>query len=771
MSKQKIVKKEMDLAGRKLSLETGLYAPQTNRAVFARYGDTVVLATVVANEPSMEPDFFPLRVDYEERLYAGGFIKTSRFVKREGQPSEQATIAGRLIDHAIRPLFPKDFMDEVQVVVTILSVDKESDPEILGLIAASAALTSSDVPFAGPCATVRVGLKEGNFILNPGNGDLEGSDLDIVVSVLKDRVLAMEAKVNNLPEEKIVGAVDFAIKEAQPVLKFINEFAKEVGAEKYAYAPHGLDNELIEDIRKESEETLKKMVATPLDKVDWVDAYQDLKQKVYEAFEGKYARAKMDQALNYVEKKVLRKLVLEEKKRPDGRKLAELRPIEIQLSVLPRTHGSAFFARGITQTLTTATLGATSLGQLIQNMYGEETKRYIHHYNGAPFSLGEIGPIRAPGRREIGHGVLAERALLPVIPSKEEFPYTIRVVSEILSQNGSSSMAATCGSTLALMDAGVPIKAAVGGVAIGLMTDEEEKEYVVLTDIAGIEDWNGFMDFKMTGTKEGVTAIQMDIKLAKGLPFEVFEKVVKQSHESRLEVLAKMQDAMAKPREKLSEYAPKISVIKIDPKKIGDVIGPGGKIIKKIIEESGAEIDIDDDGTVFICCKSPEGMDMARKRVDELTKEVVAGETYEGKVTRIMDFGAFVELWPGKEGLVHVSEMAFGFVNDPRDVVSEGKVVKVKVTEIDAMGRVNLSMKALLTRPEGAHFDERPPRSPRFSPRGGAGGEAGPPRSPRPWGERRSHDRDHGPRRPMGGFGDYRTPNYRKPDYPRRSYS
>jgi len=752
MSKQKIVKKELDFGGRKLTLETGYFAMQANRAVIARYGDTMVLATVVANEPKVESDFFPLRVDFEERLYAGGFIKSSRFVKREGMPSEMSTISGRLIDHAARPLFPKDFMDEVQVIVTVLSVDKENDAEMLGLIAASAALTSSDVPFNGPFGSVRVGYKDGKYLLNPTNSDLEGADLNIIISGIRDRVLAMEAHANDVPESVIYSAVEFAVNEMKPILDMIEEFSKEVGAKKYEYVSHALDKEMLAEITKESEDTLKKMMATPLEKVDWVDAYRDLEAGVFSTFEGKYTKAKMAMALNQVEKKVLRKFVLEEGKRPDGRKLDEVRPIDIKIGVLPRTHGSALFTRGITQSLTVVTLGSTSLELLIENMYGEETKRYIHHYNGAPYSLGETAPLRSPGRREIGHGMLGENALKPMIPSKEEFPYTIRVVSEILSQNGSSSMAATCGSTLALMDAGVPIKKPVGGVAVGLITDESEEKYVILTDIAGVEDWNGFMDYKMTGTRDGVTAIQMDIKLTKGLPLAVFKDVLKQSKEGRLFILGKIEEALAGPRKSLSEYAPKIIVLKIDPKKIGEVIGAGGKIIKKIIEESGSEIDIDDDGVVCICGQDPKGLEIAKKRIETLTKEAVPGEEYEGAVTRLMDFGAFVELWPGKEGLVHVSEMAHGFVRSPRDVVKEGDTVKVKVIEIDSMGRVNLSMKAL-TKPTEADYKNTPSltnHSPYNRPR-------------RPYSNSRSGDR--GGR--GGGFGGS---SYKRPDYQGRSY-
>jgi len=730
-----IIKKELDLGGRTLSLETGKLAPQANAAVLARYGETVVLATVVSSEPREDQSFFPLRVDYEERLYAGGFIKSSRFVKREGRPLDEATVTARLIDHAIRPLFPKDFMDEVQVIVTVLSMDQESDPKVLGMVAASAALHASDVPWNGPLGTVRVGLKDGQLVINPKIEKQEECKLDLVVSAVGDRVIGIEGEMQLVDDAKVFESVKFGVESAQPILKLIEDFAKEVGKKKYTYEPKILSKEIVADVEKTAGAELLRMVSTSLEKVDWQDAYDDLEELVYSTYEGKYSRSDMKRALTAIEKRMVRRLILNENKRPDGRKIDEVRPISIELGILPRTHGSALFQRGLTQALTVATLGSSSLEQLIHSIYGEETKRFIHHYNSPPFSFGEVRPIRSPGRREIGHGMLAEKALRPVIPAKDDFPYTIRLVSEVLSQNGSSSMAATCGSTLALMDAGVRIAAPVAGVAIGLMVDETETRQVVLTDIAGVEDFNGYLDFKMTGTSDGVTAIQMDTKLAKGLKLETLEEVVARSKKARLEILATMKKAIDQPRETLSTHAPKIEVVKINPKKIGDLIGSQGKVIKGICEATGAEIDIDEDGTVYVCAPDSESVAAARARVEEVTREAKVGEVYDGKVTRVVDFGAFVEIWPGREGLVHVSALSHQYVEDPHQVVQEGQEVKVKVVEIDRMGRVNLSIKALQERP--ADTDRRRPSS-------------GQPDSAR-------RERKPGP--------GYRTPYYRKPGY------
>ena len=692
-----IIKKEIDFAGRKLSLETGKLAPQANMAVLARMGETVVLATAVANEPRENIDYFPLRVDYEEKLYAGGHIKGSRWDKREGRPTDEATVTARLIDHSVRPLFPKDYQEDVQVIVTVLSIDDKNDPQILAFVAASAALHASDIPWTGPVACLRLGLKDGSFIINPpvnSNGE-EDAELDLVVSSIGGKVLVIEAEGNEIPEEKLIEGLKFCQEPLKQLDKFIKEFAEEVGNKKFEYESTALSEEMLQDITNFAGEKIKKIVSTPMDKVDFVDAYADLLEEVYAKFEGKYAKTDMKRAVDEVEKKEIQKLIMEEGKRVDGRGLDEVRSIEIEVGILPRPHGSVFFARGITQALSVVTLGSSSLEQLIQSMTGDEAKRYMHHYFGRPFSFGETGPLRSPGRREIGHGTLAENALKPMMPDKESFPYAIRVVTEILSQNGSTSMAATCGSSLALMDAGVPIKAAVAGLSIGLMTDEQESKHVLLTDIVGVEDHNGYMDFKMAGTRKGMTAIQMELKMH-GVPFEVLEQAFKKSREKRMEILDKMDEVLAKPRGQLSKYAPVITIVKIDPKRIGEIIGPGGKIIKSIIETTKCEIDVEDDGTVLISSLD-ENSDAARAKewVESIVKEVKPGEIYEGKVVRIMDFGAFVEILPGKDGLVHISELANYHVATVESVVKEGETIKVKVIGIDDQGRIKLSKKAL----------------------------------------------------------------------------
>ncbi|MFH1896615.1 MAG: polyribonucleotide nucleotidyltransferase [bacterium] len=765
-SKKKIVKKTMELGGRTLTLETGKLAPQANMAVRVQYDDTVVLATAVANEPRADSDFFPLRIDYEEKLYAGGFIKSSRFMKREGRPRDEATISARLIDHAVRPQFPKDFMDEVQVVVTVLSVSEKADPVTLSLIAASAALSASNIPWGGPLGSVRVGGKKdegGNkvsqFTLNPAENGEEAPklDLDLVLTGTANKISAMEGEFHEVEEDSFLKALKFGHPHIKEIASFIEEFSKEVGHKKYVYESQALPKEIMGDITKFIGEDIKKMITTPMEKLDRVDAYRDIMAKIEAEFEGKYKKTDMKRAFDEIEKKMVRKLILEDKKRPDGRDFETVRPLSMEVGVLPRVHGSALFSRGITQALTITTLGSGSLEQLIQHMYGEETKRYMHHYNALSFSVGEVGPLRGPGRREIGHGMLAEKALRPVIPSREDFPYTIRVVSEILSQNGSSSMAATCGSSLSLMDAGIPIKAPVAGVAIGLMTDEKEENFTVLTDIAGVEDFNGYMDFKLTGTRAGITAVQMDIKLT-GLPLTLFEKIVAQSKKARLEILDAMDKVLKDPRSELSKHAPRITQIKIDPSQIGTLIGPGGKTIRKITEESKADIDIEETGLVAVAAITPESMQKALQAIRDLTYIPNVGEIIEGEVMRVEDFGAFVQITPNKDGLVHVSEMAHSFVSDPRSVCKEGDTVKAKVLEVGADGKIKLSMKALLKAQEGDYTprqDTRPQGG--YTPRSGGyqgsrdsrgrdsrGGSRYNPRSSSP-------SRFGGSRRPQGG--------------------
>lgn len=727
-------------------------AAQANGSVLARYGDTVVLATATSAKAREDIGYFPLFVEYVERFYAGGIIKGSRFVKREGRPSDEAILNGRLIDRSIRPLFPKDFLDEVQVVLTVLSVDRENDPAVLGLVGASAALAGSDIPWEGPIAAVRVGritAEDGKseLKLNPTAAEIAVSDLDLIISGKEDEIVMVEGGASEVPEEEILEAIEFAQKSLTPITKLIADLAKEIGIAKKAVEVDPQIKHMMEDLRGFALAPLKEITEKATNKEEFSEKQTELFESVFKKFEGTYQKVAMATGLSDLTKEAVRELMIKDGKRTDGRKFDEVRPLHIRVGVLPRTHGSALFQRGETQVLTTATLGSTSLEQILEGPAGETTKRYMHHYNFPPFSVGEVGRMTGPGRREIGHSALAEKALDRMIPAEDQFPYAIRLVSEVLSSNGSTSMASTCGSTLALMDAGVPIKSPVSGVAMGLVTDG--KTFRILTDIAGIEDQCGDMDFKVTGTEKGVTAVQMDMKV-KGLPHKVMVEALADARKARLFILEEMLKVLDKPREKLSQYAPKVATIKVPIEKIGEVIGPGGRMIRRITEQTGTEIDIDDDGTVNISGPDDEKVQAARKLVDDLTREVQVGEIFEGTVQRIMDFGAFVEILPGKEGMVHVSELSYGFVAKPTDVVNIGDKIKVKVIEIDQMGRINLSKKALEKPPEG--YQERPredrggPSGPRSSGgrpfRSGFGGGGRPPfrRGPsshRPGGERR----------------------------------
>lgn len=699
----KIVRKETNFAGRKLVFETGELAMRANMAVKATYGDTVLLITAVSGEPSPEADFLGLRVQYEEKLYASGSIKSSRFVKREGRPTDDATIARRTIDHAIRPLFPKDYMDEVQLVVTVLSLDEDADPEFLSMIATSACLQASDIPFYAPMATVRVGMIDGELVLSPTTSELEEkSDLDMMVSFVGDdkRFLATEVEANVLPEEKILEAVDFARNSIGDLYDFISDFVKEVNPnnEKYEYVsrfpPEDLMNAVSEKVKDKIEVILKEKGLTE-GKQDMGDKLNELKEDVFKEFEGTYKKVDMGMAFDLIKKDVVRKIVLDEGKRIDGRKVDEVRPLSIKTGILPRTHGSALFTRGETQAITVCTLGSPSDELLIQDMYGERRKRFIHYYNFPPFSVGEVGRFGAAGGREIGHGMLAEKALRPVIPGQEEFPYTTMLMSEIISSNGSSSMASTCGSTLALMDAGVPIKDMVSGVAMGLIVEDDSfSRYQILTDLSGEEDANGYMDFKMTGTIRGVTAIQLDIKV-KGIPMEVLPKIIEQSKQGRLFILKEMQKVIDKPRDQVSEFAPKMITLNIDPDKIGMVIGTGGKVIREIQEKTGTEISIEEDGKVVISCVDKEKAEEAFRIVEGMTKDLEVGEIYDGAVVEILDFGALVEILPGKVGLLHVSEIADSYVEDVNEWFKVGDTVKVKVVSVGDDGKFGLSKRAI----------------------------------------------------------------------------
>jgi len=687
----------VEFAGKTLTFETGVLAPQATASVLARLGDTVVFATVVAGKVRTDIDYFPLSVEYGERLYAGGKIKGSRWVKREGRPSDEAILAGRLIDRSIRPLFSKAFKNEVQVIVTVLSVDGENQPDILALNAVSAALAISKIPWNGPIAAIRMGYVEGEeatYLANPTTTEAEHSILDVVVSQSKEKTVMIESGALQVAEDVIATAIEKAHEETRKVLAMIEEFVQKVGQEKLPVPQDTLLTEAITVFEKSYKEEIKVLIEIRVGKEGGGTETEDLITKVFDEMKMKDPQAEVDKknlakALEYVMFKMIRSDVVTKKKRVDGRKVDEIREIGGQIGILPRTHGSALFQRGITQALSIVTLGSPRLEQLIESAEGEETKRYIHHYSGLPYSFGQAGRVGFVSRREIGHGALAERALKAVIPSQEDFPYTIRVVSEVLSQNGSSSMASTCGSTLALMDAGVPITAPVAGISIGMMSDE--KDYVLLTDIIGLEDFSGDMDFKVAGTEKGVTAIQLDVKID-GLTHAQIVEIFARARTARMQILEKMQAVIPSPKGEVSEYAPKIEQIQIPVDKIGEVIGPGGKNIKAIIAQTGADVDIDDNGTVSISAVSEEAVRKAVEWVSGITREVAAGEVFEGTVKRILPFGAFVEYLPGKEGMVHVSKMKRGFVKDPNEVVAVGDTVTVKVEEKDQQGRINLTM-------------------------------------------------------------------------------
>lgn len=719
----KIIKQEIEVGGKTLTLEHGRFASFANSSIVARLGDTMVVVTVVAAPLKQDLDYFPLTVDYMEKLYAGGRIKGSRWVKRDGRPSDNEILTCRLIDRSIRPLFPKTYKKDVQVIATVLSVDGENDPSVLAMVAASSALVTSSIPWNGPVGSLRVCAKDGTFFANPVDSELEFSDLDLVMTTTRENIFMIEAGSNQVPEEKVLGALKFGVEEAKKIIDGIEELAKKVGVEKEKFEERG-DKELISLIDKKFGEQIYEWAKANSSKESG-NASQDIQEAIVEEL-GEEKKAMVPEAFAEVMKRRIRAKILDGE-RLDGRKHDQIRDISIEVGVLPRTHGSAIFQRGQTQVLTISTLGSPELSQLLESAEGEETKRYLHHYAMPPYSTGETGRVGAPGRREIGHGALAERALLPVIPSQEEFPYTIQVVSEVMASNGSTSMASTCGSTLSLMDAGVPIKSPVAGIAMGAVLDGEKA--VILSDIMGIEDGNGDMDFKVTGTKDGVTAIQLDVKTP-SLTIEILTKALKQATIGRLFILGKMLEVISKSREKVSGYAPKIVVVKIPVEKIGEVIGPGGRMIKKIMAETGARLDVEDDGSVTISGILDEMVSKARDYVESLVKDVQPGEIYEGTVRRIQPFGAFVEVLPGKDGLVHVSDMSEEFVQDPNDVVKIGDKVQVRVKEIDDLHRINLSMildpsKERPKRTEGGsgYRSERPRHEGGFAPRRSSGGD------------------------------------------------
>ncbi|MEW5321156.1 polyribonucleotide nucleotidyltransferase [Geobacillus thermoleovorans] len=685
----------IDVAGRPLIVETGELAKQANGAALVRYGDTVVLSTATASREAKNVDFFPLTVNYEERLYAVGKIPGG-FIKREGRPSEKAILVSRLIDRPIRPLFAEGFRNEVQVVSMVMSVDQDCAPEVAALIGSSVALTISDIPFEGPIAGVIVGRVDGQFVINPTVEQMEKSDLHLVIAGTKDAINMVEAGADEVPEEVILEAIMFGHEEVKRLIAFQEEIAAQVGKEKMEVVLYEPDPALEAEIRQLAEADIKRAVQVP-EKLARDAAIEDVKAGViakYEAEEADEEKLKqVQEILHKLVKEEVRRLITVEKIRPDGRKVDEIRPLSSAVSVLPRTHGSGLFTRGQTQVLSVCTLGALGDVQILDGLDLEESKRFMHHYNFPPFSVGETGPMRGPGRREIGHGALGERALEPVVPSEREFPYTIRLVSEVLESNGSTSQASICASTLAMMDAGVPIKAPVAGIAMGLVKNDDH--YTILTDIQGIEDHLGDMDFKVAGTRKGVTALQMDIKI-KGLTREILEEALMQARKGRLEILDHMMQTLSEPRKELSKYAPKILIMHINPDKIREVIGPSGKQINKIIDETGVKIDIEQDGTIFISSVDEAANQKAKQIIEDIVREVEVGQVYLGKVKRIEKFGAFVELFNGKDGLVHISELAEGRVGKVEDVVSIGDEILVKVTEIDKQGRVNLSRKAVL---------------------------------------------------------------------------
>ena len=692
----------MELAGRELTIETGKMAELANGSVLVRYGETTVMVNVTASkEPRDGIDFFPLSVDFEEKLYSVGKIPGS-FTKREGKPSDKAILTSRAIDRPLRPLFPKDFRNDVCVVATVLSVEPDNSPEVCAMIGASAALSISDIPFGGPTAAVNVGYVDDKIVINPTLKQREKSRLKLTVAGTKEKIAMIEAGADEIPDDTMLQAIKEAHVEIKKVCDFISKMKEEIGKEKFEYKSFAVDASVFEEVSANFKERMYKDVQA-VDK-EVRDANMDkLTEDIVAYFTEKYGEEEtaekmydISTSIHDLEKKCVREMIYNEHKRPDGRKIDEIRPLSCEIDLIPRVHGSAMFTRGQTQVLSIATLGMASEEQILDGIDEETGKRYMHQYNFPSYSVGEARPSRGPGRREVGHGALAEKALVPVIPSVEEFPYSIRVVSEVLSSNGSTSQASICGSTLALMAAGVPIKRPVAGISTGLVTDPNGSDnYVMLTDIQGIEDFFGDMDFKVGGTEKGITAIQVDIKVD-GLTYDIIEEAFARTRKARQYILDEvMLKQIAKPRAEVSKYAPKITntVIKVD--KIKDVIGPGGKMINKIIDETGVKIDIEEDGKVFIYSQDEENSKKALKMVEDIAKDIEVGQVYEGTVARIMNFGAFIELGGGKEGLLHISKISKERIKNVEDVLKVGDVIKVKVIEIDDQGRINLSKKAL----------------------------------------------------------------------------
>lgn len=706
---------ETEIGGKKLIIETGKFAGQTNGSCTVCYGGTLILATVVMKkEPKEGIDYFPLLVDYEEKLYAAGKIKGSRFIKRETKPSDEAILTARLVDRAVRPFFDEKIHNDIQVVLTVLSWDGENDADIPSLIAASTALAISDIPWQGPIAAVRIGQINGEWVLNPSYEAREKSNLDLVIAGTPNQTVMIEGSGFEVKEETILKAIDFSRKHLNRTLKLIEEVQEKVGQKKNLEILE--ENEEKKETLQQIQEIVEKFLKKNLDSIlfnkalekkeDRKEAILNLKEKLEKELEsqeiGKEKRTKAIGLMDKMIEKEVSQAILEKEKRVDGRKLDEIRPLSSEVALLPHTHGSGLFQRGQTQVLSIVTLGAPSEEQLLDTMELSGKKSFMHHYNFPGFSVGEVKSLHGPGRRDIGHGALAEKALLPVIPSREEFPYTIRVVSEVLSSNGSSSMASVCGSSLALMDAGVPIKKPVAGVAMGLASegDREIKRFKIITDLQDLEDGPGGMDFKVAGTRDGITVIQLDTK-TQGLTKEIIEETLEKAKQARDKILDDMEKTISSPRKEISKYAPKITMIKIDPAKIRDVIGPGGRVINEIIDKTGVTtIDIEPDGTVYIVSSKTESLEKAAEWVKNLAREVEVGEIFQGQVVKVLDFGAFVKILPHQDGLIHISELAHYRVNRVEDIVKEGDIVQVKVIGVDEQGRINLSLKAMQSPPQ-----------------------------------------------------------------------
>ncbi len=705
---------ETELAGRKLTIETGKIAELANGNVVVRYGDTVVMVNVTASkEPREGIDFFPLSVDYEEKLYAVGKIPGS-FQKREGKPADKAILTARAIDRPLRPLFPKDFRNDVCVVATVLSVEQDNSPEVCAMIGASAALAISDIPFGGPTAAVNVGYVDNQIIINPTVEQREKSRLTLTVAATEEKITMIEAGADEIPNDTMLEAIKVAHEEIKKICHFIADIQKDIGKPKFAYPSFQVDEAVFTEIKENFKERMYQDVQA-VDKEIRDENITKITEDITNYFVEKYGEEETENkkqdiadSIHDLEKECVREMILKEHKRPDGRKIDEIRPLSCEVGLLPRVHGSALFTRGQTQVMSVVTLGMKSEEQMLDGIDEEDAKRYMHQYNFPAYSVGEARPSRGPGRREIGHGALAEKALVPVIPSEEEFPYSIRVVSEVLSSNGSTSQASICGSTLALMDAGVPIKKPVAGISTGLITDKENpNHYIMLTDIQGIEDFFGDMDFKVGGTKDGITAIQVDIKID-GLTYDIIKEAFERTKVARDYILDEvMLPVISKPREEISPYAPRILTTTIAVDKIKDVIGPGGKMINKIIDETGVKIDIEDDGRVCIYSTDTQNAQKALKMIEDIAKEIEEGGIYDGVVTRIMNFGAFVDIGGGKEGLLHISKISSKRVDKVEDVLAVGDEITVKVLDIDSQGRINLSMKDLEKgREETEHQDK-----------------------------------------------------------------